>query len=115
MGTRQWQLSTPETTPEFGNVFVVRISEARRQTFAHCPARPATGSRIEAAVIPITLQIVWLFVLAIPIACVAWTVTHEEVLREPGANTARSRASARRTATRGSSSTCLPVEHLLQP
>jgi hypothetical protein len=29
------------------------------------------------------LQIVWLFVLAIPIACVAWTVTHEEVFREP--------------------------------
>ncbi|HMF58558.1 MAG TPA: hypothetical protein VK619_19590 [Pyrinomonadaceae bacterium] len=29
------------------------------------------------------LQIVWLFLLAIPIACVAWTVTHEEVFREP--------------------------------
>jgi hypothetical protein len=29
------------------------------------------------------LQIVELFLLAIPIACVAWTVTHEEVLREP--------------------------------
>jgi hypothetical protein len=28
-------------------------------------------------------QIVGLFVLAIPIACVAWTVTHEEVFREP--------------------------------
>jgi hypothetical protein len=28
-------------------------------------------------------QIVTLFLLAIPIACVAWTVTHEEVLREP--------------------------------
>jgi len=28
-------------------------------------------------------QIVWLFMLAIPIACVAWTVTHEEVFREP--------------------------------
>jgi hypothetical protein len=28
-------------------------------------------------------QIVWLLVLAIPIACVAWTVTHEEVFREP--------------------------------
>ena len=31
----------------------------------------------------ISLQIIWLFVLAIPIACVAWTVTHEEVFREP--------------------------------
>lgn len=29
------------------------------------------------------MQIVWLFVLAIPIACIAWTVTHEEVFREP--------------------------------
>src|SRR4030095_7785737 len=28
-------------------------------------------------------QIVELFLLAIPTACVAWTVTHEEVLREP--------------------------------
>ena len=28
-------------------------------------------------------QIVELFLLAIPIACVAWTVTHEEVFREP--------------------------------
>ena len=30
-----------------------------------------------------TLQILWLFVLAIPIACIAWTVTHEEIFREP--------------------------------
>lgn len=28
-------------------------------------------------------QLLWLFILAIPIACVAWTVTHEEVFREP--------------------------------
>ncbi len=28
-------------------------------------------------------QIVWLLVLAIPVACIAWTVTHEEVFREP--------------------------------
>lgn len=29
------------------------------------------------------LQACWLFLLAIPIACIAWTVTHEEVFREP--------------------------------
>jgi hypothetical protein len=29
------------------------------------------------------LQVAMLFLLAIPIACVAWTVTHEEVFREP--------------------------------
>lgn len=28
-------------------------------------------------------SIVVLFVLAIPVACVAWTVTHEEIFREP--------------------------------
>jgi hypothetical protein len=31
----------------------------------------------------IYLQTAWLFLLAIPIACIAWTVTHEEVFREP--------------------------------
>ncbi|WP_149244164.1 hypothetical protein [Dyadobacter sp. 32] len=28
-------------------------------------------------------QILWLIVLAIPIACIAWTVTHEEIFKEP--------------------------------
>ncbi|CAN5712175.1 hypothetical protein BH10ACI4_BH10ACI4_33440 [soil metagenome] len=32
---------------------------------------------------PLSRQIAYLFLLAIPIACVAWTVTHEEVFREP--------------------------------
>ena len=31
----------------------------------------------------LSLQLLELFVLAIPIACLAWTVTHEEVFREP--------------------------------
>ena len=31
----------------------------------------------------IGIQLIWLFVLAVPIACVSWTVTHEEVFREP--------------------------------
>ena len=31
----------------------------------------------------LTAQLLALFVLAIPVACVAWTVTHEEVFREP--------------------------------
>ena len=33
----------------------------------------------------IQLQIIWLFLLSIPIACVAWTVTHEEIFKEPRA------------------------------
>lgn len=28
-------------------------------------------------------QLQWLFTLAIPVACISWTVTHEEVFREP--------------------------------
>lgn len=31
----------------------------------------------------LSTQIAWLFILAIPTACIAWTVTHEEVFREP--------------------------------
>jgi hypothetical protein len=30
----------------------------------------------------LSTQLLWLFVLAAPVACVAWTVTHEEVLAE---------------------------------
>jgi hypothetical protein len=33
--------------------------------------------------VPLASQIIALFIIAIPIACVAWTVTHEEVFREP--------------------------------
>lgn len=33
--------------------------------------------------VSIGLQVLWLFLLAIPIASVAWTVTHEEIFREP--------------------------------
>ena len=29
------------------------------------------------------IQIIWLFILAIPIACMAWTVTHEAIFSEP--------------------------------
>jgi hypothetical protein len=27
-------------------------------------------------------QVAWLFILSIPIACVSWTLTHEEIFRE---------------------------------
>jgi hypothetical protein len=32
---------------------------------------------------PLSIQVAWLFLLAIPVACIAWTVTHEEIFREP--------------------------------
>ena len=31
---------------------------------------------------PLLIQVIWLILLAVPIACIAWTVTHEEVFRE---------------------------------
>ncbi len=33
--------------------------------------------------LPISLQLIYLFVMALAIACIAWTVTHEEVFKEP--------------------------------
>ena len=30
----------------------------------------------------VSTQLVWLFVLAIPVSCVAWTVTHEELFAD---------------------------------
>ena len=29
-----------------------------------------------------SLQLFWLFIIAIPIACISWTLTHEELFRE---------------------------------
>ena len=31
----------------------------------------------------LSIQLIWLFILAIPIACITWTITHEEVFKEP--------------------------------
>jgi hypothetical protein len=32
---------------------------------------------------PLFPQLTWLFVLALPVASIAWTITHEEIFREP--------------------------------
>ncbi|HET9406903.1 MAG TPA: hypothetical protein VFO39_06660 [Candidatus Sulfotelmatobacter sp.] len=45
--------------------------------------------------IPLTHQLAWLLILAIPVACVAWTITHEEVFREPREYCQRQSQSAR--------------------
>jgi hypothetical protein len=45
-------------------------------------------------------QILELFVLAIPIACIAWTVTHEELFREPREYCIRKSGSCRRLLSR---------------
>jgi len=31
----------------------------------------------------LSTQIIYLFLISIPVACISWTVTHEEVFREP--------------------------------
>ena len=49
---------------------------------------------------PLVTQLTWLFVLALPVASIAWTITHEEIFREPRewaedrSRTAASRAGA---------------------
>ena len=54
------------------------------------------------------LQVAVLFVLAIPIACVAWTVTHEEIFREPRDGACRGARPAAASCS-ASSSTCSPA------
>jgi hypothetical protein len=44
---------------------------------------PSVHAMIENLPVPLTHQCATLLLLAIPVACVAWTVTHEEVFREP--------------------------------
>ena len=48
----------------------------------------------------ITTQIIWLFILAIPIACISWTVTHEEIFKEPREWCVRCSTNARSLLTR---------------
>ena len=45
-------------------------------------------------------EIVWLFILAIPIASMSWTVTHEEVFREPREYCVRMSKAGRQLVTR---------------
>ncbi len=41
------------------------------------------GMVAEVMDVALTHQFAFLFLLALPVACVSWTVTHEEVFREP--------------------------------
>lgn len=45
-------------------------------------------------------EIIWLFILAIPIASMSWTVTHEEVFREPRQYCVRMSKEGKRMAVR---------------
>jgi len=48
----------------------------------------------------LSTQLVWLFVLAAPVACVAWTVTHEQVFAEVHGWCVRQSQQCRRLASR---------------
>jgi hypothetical protein len=57
-------------------------------------------------------QIVWLFVLAGPVACAAWTVTHEELFAELHAGVC-GKAANDEASLRASSSTSSPARYCL--
>jgi hypothetical protein len=68
------------------------LISARWQTYFDLSSNPlcyrfaacaSPGSCIQFGALSIGLQFVWLLILSIPVACVAWTITHEEVFREP--------------------------------
>jgi hypothetical protein len=62
--------------------------------------QPLFVQRIETTMISIGIQLLWLFVLSIPVACIAWTVTHEEVFRESRDYCQRQSKTARNTTRR---------------
>lgn len=43
---------------------------------------PACDQSFHPATAPVLVQLTWLFVLAMPVACVSWTLTKEELIRE---------------------------------
>lgn len=49
---------------------------------------------------PLLVQLCWLFVLAMVVACIAWTVTHEEIFREARELCQRTSESARQLLVR---------------
>jgi hypothetical protein len=46
------------------------------------PGQTVWSGRHRISLMGLGTQAAWLFLLSIPVACVAWTVTHEEVFRE---------------------------------
>jgi hypothetical protein len=46
------------------------------------PARHNSSSKAHRIKVALGTQVVWLFVMALAVACIAWTITHEEVLSE---------------------------------
>lgn len=49
---------------------------------ASADAPPATDTTPVRATPPVFTQLVWLLILAMPVACISWTLTKEELIRE---------------------------------
>jgi hypothetical protein len=67
-----------------GGVFIV--SRSHRGKSAQLGNRAQSITHVVASnrqPVTLALQVAWMFILGVPVACVAWTVTHEEVFREP--------------------------------
>src|SRR5882672_6442277 len=52
---------------------------ARRESFRRVGFEVPGHQRLD----PLIIQLLWLLILAIPIASIAWSITHEEIFREP--------------------------------
>src|ERR1043166_3977103 len=85
--------SPAETVRGFGSA-----TEASGRKLLMCllSAQRASTLRVYDRMPQLRFQILELFLLAIPVACVAWTVTHEEVFREPREYCKRRSESCRR-------------------
>ncbi len=68
-----WAKSAPFTFPSLPAQINYSLKDQRLRVAVH-PTSNCMG---------LGLQVAWLLVLGIPVACIAWTVTHEEVFREP--------------------------------
>jgi hypothetical protein len=47
------------------------------------PTLPFASFLHPTSTVALSLQFAWLLILSIPVACIAWTITHEEAFREP--------------------------------
>ena len=62
---------------------VSELDDKRAQLPGKRLQHPYVSLHLKQGMTDLSLQIVWLLLLAIPVACIAWTITHEEVFREP--------------------------------
>jgi len=66
------------------NIAPLRLPERATETGGALISQTNGSPPLECTrIVSIGLQFGWLLILSLAVACVAWTVTHEEVFREP--------------------------------